>query len=247
MKVYIQTNQKNIPYSVNGYVAMKGFEQMGFEIILFKSLDEVLPNMNREDIVVGGIQTVRRRLNQLKINSDEINYLGSIRKYLGRKIWYSNMDTINRHPEFWPVFVKSVEGKKITGKVIRSPQDLIGLGSSYENPDIICSEVVDFVAEWRIYVRYGKIEGVKPYYGDWHFHYDPKVIENCLNDYVDQPAGFSLDFGVTKTGKTLLIEVNEGYSLASYGLYDIRYAKLLAARWAELTDTVDECAFDLDI
>lgn len=49
-----------MPYSVNGYVAMKGFEQMGFEIILFKSLDEVLPNMNREDIVVGGIQTVRR-------------------------------------------------------------------------------------------------------------------------------------------------------------------------------------------
>ena len=109
MKVYIQTNRKNMPYSVNGYVAMKGFEQMGFEIILFKSLDEVLPNMNREDIVVGGIQTVRRRLNQLKINSDEINYPESIRKYLGRKIWYSNMDTINRHPEFWPVFVKSVE------------------------------------------------------------------------------------------------------------------------------------------
>lgn len=46
---------------------------------------------------------------------------------------------------------------------------------------------------------------------------------------------------------TRSIEVNEGYSLASYGLYDIRYAKLLAARWAELTDTVDECAFALDI
>ena len=75
-----------MPYSVNGYVATKGFEQMGFEIILFKSLDEVLPNMNREDIVVGSIQTVRRRLNQLKINSDEINYPESIRKYLGRKI-----------------------------------------------------------------------------------------------------------------------------------------------------------------
>lgn len=55
MKVYVQTNRKNMPYSVNGYAAMKGFEQMGFEIILFKSLDEVLPNMNREDIVVGGI------------------------------------------------------------------------------------------------------------------------------------------------------------------------------------------------
>ncbi|HJG68240.1 MAG TPA: ATP-grasp domain-containing protein [Staphylococcus ureilyticus] len=74
-----------------------------------------------------------------------------------------------------------------------------------------------------------------------------KWVSLYINDYVDQPAGFSLDFGVTKTGQTLLIEVNEGYSLASYGLYDIRYAKLLAARWAELTDTVDECAFDLDI
>lgn len=64
-----------MPYSVNGYVAMKGFEQMGFEIILFKSLDEVLPNMNRENIVVGGIQTVRRRLNQLKIKLTILNQL----------------------------------------------------------------------------------------------------------------------------------------------------------------------------
>ena len=75
MKVYIQTNQKNMPYSVNGYVAMKAFEQMEFEIILFKSLDEVLPNMNRENIVVGGIQTVRRRLNQLKIKLTILNQL----------------------------------------------------------------------------------------------------------------------------------------------------------------------------
>lgn len=64
-----------MPYSVNGYVAMKGFEQMEFEIILFKSLDEVLPNMNRENIVVGGIQTVRRRLNQLKIKLTILNQL----------------------------------------------------------------------------------------------------------------------------------------------------------------------------
>ena len=49
MKVYVQSNKNKIPYSVNGYVAMTGFEQMGFEIVLFEDLDNVIPEMNRED------------------------------------------------------------------------------------------------------------------------------------------------------------------------------------------------------
>ena len=54
-----------------------------------------------------------------------------------------------------------------------------------------------------------------------------------------------MDFGVTADGRTLMIEVNDGYSLGCYGLLYLDYAKLLSARWAELTDTYDECAFDL--
>lgn len=246
MKVFVQINQNGMPYSINGYAAMTGFEKMGFEVVLFKNLSDVLDKMKREDVVVGGLGTVRHRLSSLGIDYQEINYPQEIRQYLGRRIWHSKMNTINSHPEMWPVFVKSVTGKQITGKVIRSPRDLMGLGSNYENPDVICSEVVDFTAEWRAYVRYGRIEGVRQYYGDWHYHYDPNIIEQCLHDYHNCPAGCSLDFGVTKVGRTLLVEVNEGYSLAAYGLYDIRYAKLLAARWAEMTGTKDECAFDLD-
>lgn len=45
-------------------------------------------------------------------------------------------------------------------------------------------------------------------------------------------------------GRTLLIEVNDGYALGCYGLFYLDYAKLLSARWAELTKTVDECAFE---
>ncbi|MBQ8961536.1 MAG: hypothetical protein IJ071_10060 [Ruminococcus sp.] len=43
----------------------------------------------------------------------------------------------------------------------------------------------------------------------------------------------------------MLIEVNDGYALGCYGLFYIDYAKLLSARWAELTGTEDECAFDI--
>lgn len=68
MKVFVQTNQNGMPYSVNGYVDMTGFEQMGFEVILFKNLDDILAKMNREDVVVGGLGTVRHRLSSLGID-----------------------------------------------------------------------------------------------------------------------------------------------------------------------------------
>lgn len=247
MKVFVQADKRNMPYSVNGYLAMDGANQMGFETILFQDLEAITQPLHREDLFIGGIGTVRHRLAQLGIDAKEINYPEEIRKYLGRKLWWSHIDTINAHPEDWPLFVKSVSGKRITGKVIQTPKDMIGLGSYYENPEVICSEVVDFVAEWRAYVRYGQILDVRPYYGDWHYHYDPNVITACLQDYNSQPMGFSLDFGVTKTNQTLLIEVNEGYSLGAYGLMAIPYTKLLAARWAEMTETEDECAFDLGL
>ena len=66
-----------------------------------------------------------------------------------------------------------------------------------------------------------------------------------IRKYTDAPKGYAIDFGVTADGKTVLIEVNDGYALGSYGLMEIDYAKLLSARWAELTETQDECAFDI--
>lgn len=53
------------------------------------------------------------------------------------------------------------------------------------------------------------------------------------------PAGCALDFGVTEDGRTLLIEMNDGYSLGFYGLEPALYARVLAARWAELNGTED--------
>ena len=41
----------------------------------------------------------------------------------------------------------------------------------------------------------------------------------------------------------ILIEVNDGYALGSYGLFYLDYAKLLSARWAELIGIQDECNF----
>ena len=155
------------------------------------------------------------------------------------------MNEVNNNPDCWPVFVKPIEDKQFTGVVVRSPKDLTGCGIEGVNQDIYCSEIVKFVAEWRCFVRYGHILSVRPYKGDWREHYDYRVIENAVKEFTSAPAGYAIDFGLTDDGRTLLIEVNDGYALGCYGLFYIDYAKLLSARWAELTGTEDECAFDI--
>ncbi len=119
----------------------------------------------------------------------------------------------------------------------------MGCGIYGEDPEILCSDVVNFVAEWRCFVRYGNILDVRRYRGDWRLHCDYRVIDNIVKQFKSAPKGYAVDIGVTDKGETLLIEVNDGYALGHYGLSSLDYAKLLSARWSELTNTTDECAF----
>ena len=48
-------------------------------------------------------------------------------------------------------------------------------------------------------------------------------------------------YWTTPSEHTRVLEINDGFALGSYGLDPIQYAKLLSARWAELTGIHDEC------
>ena len=82
---------------------------------------------------------------------------------------------------------------------------------------------------------------MRPYRGDWHYHYDHSVLDYAVDNYRTDPAGYAMDFGVTDDGRTLLVEVNDGFALGCYGADPIQYAKLLSARWCELVGIHDEC------
>lgn len=229
----------------NFFKAYLGFYEMGFETVFFHDY-EVLKSSKREDIVVGYVGTVKRRLMDFAVEFKEVDYPAELQEFLGRRVWHSTINDINASPDLWPLFVKPIENKKFTGVVVNTPKDLIGCGSCYEIVPVICSEVVNFLAEWRVFIRYGKILDVRPYKGDWRVHFDPNIIEQAVKQYVTAPAGYALDFGVTDDGRTLLIEANDGYALGSYGLFYPQYAKLLSARWAEFTGTKDECDFEME-
>jgi hypothetical protein len=177
----------------------------------------------------------------------EVNYPDELAAFLGRRVWNTTIDRVSSETDSWPLFVKPVENKRFTGCVVRGTKDLVGKGCSGEDVPVTCSEVVDFVSEYRCFVRYGKILDVRRYRGDWSIAPNRDVIESAVAAYTTAPAGYAVDFGATSDGRTLLVEVNEGHSLGCYGLQQNLYAQLLSARWAELVGTSDPCDFRVDI
>lgn len=241
MRVFIPS-QNGIPERSNFYAAWLGFRQMGFETVPYFAASE-LDAATREDVVVGGVGSCQCAMKLLGVEPPHVDYPDSLREFLGRRVWASTINGISNDSGSWPVFVKPVRDKGFTGTVVRSAEDLIGCRPGGEDADVVCSEVVDFLTEWRCFVRYGEILDVRPYRGDWRLHFSPGVIESAVGRYANAPAGYGIDFGVTSSGETLLVEVNDGYALGSYGLQQNLYAQLLSARWAEIMGVPDELGY----
>ncbi|WP_118972863.1 ATP-grasp domain-containing protein [Taibaiella koreensis] len=246
MRLYLEKSPRNgEPAQLNFIIAAEAFRHFGFHLIETETASAI-PLDDRDCVAVGSIQYMQDALEHLGLSLPaDISYPASLRHYLGRSLSSSTIDEISNDPGQWPVFVKPRnERKKFTGRVIRSFSDLRGGGDQENNTPVWVSGPVVFLREWRVFVRYGRILDIRPYKGSYRFHYDPTVIENAVRDFVDAPAAYAMDFGVTDQGRTLLVEVNEGFSIGAYGLFYTDYARLLATRWAQLTGYEDLCAFD---
>lgn len=234
-----------IPQSANNYLAMDGFQQMGWEIVPYTDAEPVR-NHAPDEVVVGHIAAVRDSLRALRLPVPaELGYPAALRPFLGRRLWQSTINAVAADASQWPVFVKPMhDTKKFTGVLVRRIGDLVGCGDQYEDTPVWCAEPVKLVAEWRCFVRYGQVLDVRPYKGDWRAHFDHHVIEQALASYLPEaPAAFALDVAVTNTSQTVVVEVNDGYALGAYGLMPLAYAKFLSARWAEMTGSEDYCRF----
>jgi hypothetical protein len=224
------------------YQAFYGFSVMGWEVVFYEGDPPV--GLSREDVVVGWITQVKRALVNIGITPpSELDYPEDLRPYLRRNVWEGKLNDIYTSPEKWPVFVKPVKGKQFDGKLITSLKDLVGLGDQMEDRKIWCSNPVNFVSEYRCFVRYGKLLDARRYKGDFRVHPNYTIIESCIKDYTTHPAAYALDFGVDDKGNTVLVEVNDAFALGSYGLHFSDYAKMISARWSELVGIPDPCLF----
>ncbi|WP_245608687.1 ATP-grasp domain-containing protein [Saccharibacillus sacchari] len=117
---------------------------------------------------------------------------------------------------------------KFAGKVVREYADFIGLLEEGTDIAIWCSEPVDFVTEWRCFIRYGEILDIRLYKGAWDSKLDLNIIRSAVRDFTDAPAAYGLDFGIDTQGNMKLVEINDAHSLGTYGIAPVNYAKFLA-------------------
>lgn len=245
MRVHLRKTFEGEYASVNFAVAADGFRIMGWELSGHQAINDILPTLKREDIVVDFVDESLRALKHLACALPAVDtYPDALKDFLGRKIWTSTIDVIASAPDKWPVFVKPREdSKNFTGVLVRSTRDLVGCGDPMRDAPVWCAEPVNFLSEWRCFIRYGSILDVRRYKGDWRVSPDPKIIETAVAAWTEKPRGGALDFGVDDKGRTLLVEANDGFALGSYGLLSRDYARLLSARWTQLTATPDACDF----
>lgn len=243
MNLYIEKLTRGEFSNISFYAALEAFYNMGFQINEVSSFDNL--EIQEKHVFLGGIQFVHKALRLLNQNIPEpFDYPGSLSDFLGRTIYPSTISVISNNPDRWNIFIKP-RGflKQFTGRVIKSTADLIGTSSYEIDTPIWVSEQVSFIAEWRVFVRYNEVLGVRPYKGDWRCNYDFRIIEKAVKAFKDAPYAYAIDFGLTTDGRMLIVEVNEGYSIGSYGLFYVDYAKLIATRWCQLTEQEDFCNF----
>lgn len=240
MKVFVKTTQFGIPESESEYAAWEGFRLLGCDTVFYNSVAD-LKNCRPDDLIVGGVSVILRELEEYGIKVKNYDYPEELQKYLGRKIWEDTLGSVLLHPEKWPLFIKPVRNKAFIGFVLRSEKNLPRFRNSQVDEPVYCSEIINIAAEWRAFVKYGNIFDVRPYSGDWHLHFDADILENAVKDFSNAPAGYAMDIGVTDKGQTILIEINDGFALGSYGTDPIQYARLLSARWCEMIGIRDEC------
>jgi hypothetical protein len=241
---YIQLGEDGRPYSVNASVAAKGFAALGYELRYFRR--DQLPELplTPNTVVAGGMAIMRAALDRMgATHPPVVSAPAALTPFLGRESWETTLAKVRQAGRF-PLFVKPYEDSKLfNGRVVADLESLNRLVAARNGipavPDdlpILAQEPVRFLSEWRAFVIRGVIEGVSHYAGDPLIFPAARVIQMCVGAFASAPAGYAADFGVTDDGRTLLVEINDGYSLGHGGLAANQYAELLRARWTELTE-----------
>lgn len=225
-------------YPANGFDAIKGFNTIGIKVIPFYGFGDIETevNCNKTALVHGYVGDIQKALIKLNIPIPKpLDYPIELNSYLGRNIKEGFLGEIRDRKFLDGIFIKPKELKVFTGFVYCGNTDRLRICTYPDETPIYYSDIVNFISEYRCFVLDGEIIDVRRYKGDWSKAPNRDIIESAIRDYKSTPMAYCIDFGITSDNQTLLVEANDGFSFGSYGLHSTMYAKMLEARWEELT------------
>lgn len=237
-KFYIRYRE-GIPETETQATALYGFRTLGIETVPFEGFGDIdtISDLGPEVGIAGYIGDVQAGLQKLGAPLPvPLDYPEVLRHLLGREVWKGLLGEIEHAKE---IFVKPVEQKAFTGFLWQNtPACRRKIVTQHDDTPVWYSTPVNFVAEYRSFILNGEVLDCRLYKGDWSQAPDREVVEYALRACKGvMPVAYTLDWGVTALGQTLLVEANDGYAMGTYGLPPVPYAKMLAARWAEMTKT----------
>jgi hypothetical protein len=243
-KAYIQA-EHGVPSDEAFSKAWHGFRKRGIPCELFDSeqiYQRQLP-LARDTLVAGGLRVVEGAFRAIDVEVPVADNLPAcLARYLGRKVWTSTWGELRRqyakNGPSEPLFVKPLrQNKGFPAIAVFDAADISATSHLADSQEVLVAEYVVFESEWRCYVCHGQVLELCHYQGEPFCYPDAKVIQNAITDFGRlAPAGYGIDFGVLTDGRTVLVEVNDGYSLGSYGLNSVEYSELLEARWVQLVN-----------
>lgn len=220
-----------------------GYLALGYQTKLVGSSDIYLKKVNitKDDVFCGHVQICQYIWSQLNIKDPCIpNYPEELKEYFGRSIRQMRLKDFRKilqeNENFGKTyFVKPIKNKLFTGFTCVTEQELSKLDCS-NNTEVYVSNYINFGAEFRAYIYKNKVVDCFRYWGDdWKVTTPSKDIEEMSKKIKINSVFFSLDVGIdSATGKTLLMEVNDGYALGNYGLAPVDYAKYSSERCLEI-------------
>jgi hypothetical protein len=239
---YIQA-QEGIPSDESFFKAWEGFRKRGIPCRLFEpaQLEQGHLPLGPDTLVAGGLRVVESALAAIGATVPTADNLPDrLAGYRGRKVWTSTWGELRAAygakgpPE--PLFVKPLRRNKgFPALALCAADDLSTAYHRGDGEEVLVAEYVVFVSEWRCFVCRGHLLELCHYQGDVFCYPDSQVIRRALADFAPiAPAGYGIDFGVLMDGRTVLVEVNDGYALGAYGLNSVEYSELLEARWVQL-------------
>lgn len=223
------------------YSAYEGFSHLSYPIKLFDDVDSIPLRFNDEGrlpLVVGCIESVERFFTRIGVTIPEPMHVPhELMKYAQRVIKYMTLGEFKKNKDIkTPIFIKSKKLKLFPSGVINSmsyKNDLM-----FPHPDdtqVIVSEVIDIVSEYRCFIRKGKLVGIKNYSGDFKVFPDISYIESMISDYKNSPIAYTMDIGIISSGEVVLVECNDAWSVGTYGLDGETTARFFIDRWIQLT------------
>lgn len=203
-----------------------------------------LPDLPLMDVtlMVGSVEACLKYFEIKDIPAPAPNYYPTqLQQYLYRKVIERPLSDVltSLFPD--PVFIKSSKWKQLTGQILSDNlhnqiHHMVG------EDKVWLSDVVTWLAEYRVYVNNGEILAVSLYSKMQHIvaldiTLDMNVIRQAVEQFTDSPVSYAFDWGVLSTGETALVEMNDGWAIGAYdGITATQYFNFLKARWDQITN-----------